>query len=292
MYPFGLLHKGYNNVVSSFGNATAQKYKFQGEELEEELGKNTYAYQWRDYDPAIGRFNKIDRFAEKYQLMTPYHFSANNPVFFREIAGDSINVADLYKKDKDGNYVNATQVKAFEYFAGTKTGKKYLSQFASKGQEIGGVKFDSNGKYHKEGIDLNYGGSPKGINSGDTGVGENNNRQADENGRFQINVNLGSESNVYESLSTIVHETFIHADRDAKDIMDNGKADHSIIDKDLMKKDPYRRHHYQEDRDARTQKRSLYSTKGYGVLKQGNAKFNKNKKSNTTIWNSMWDFVY
>ena len=57
------------------------------------------AYQWRDYDPAIARFNKIDRFAEKYQSLTPYHFTANNPIFFREIAGDSINVSDLQNQN-------------------------------------------------------------------------------------------------------------------------------------------------------------------------------------------------
>ena len=31
-YPFGLQHKGYNTVVSSNGNATAQKIKFGGKE--------------------------------------------------------------------------------------------------------------------------------------------------------------------------------------------------------------------------------------------------------------------
>lgn len=68
------------------------KYKYQGQELEEELGKNTYAYQWRDYDPAIGRFNKIDRFSEKYLGVSTYAFSANSPILYREIAGDSIHV--------------------------------------------------------------------------------------------------------------------------------------------------------------------------------------------------------
>ena len=88
-YPFGLQHKGYNNVV----NGTENKYKtFQGQELEEELGKNTLAYQWRDYDPAIGRFNKIDRFAEKYANLTPYHFASNNPIRFVEVAGDSLKI--------------------------------------------------------------------------------------------------------------------------------------------------------------------------------------------------------
>ena len=95
-YPFGLKHKGYNNVVNGREN---NYMTFQGQEHEEELGKDTYAFQWRDYDPAIGRFNKIDRFSEKYSDNSPYNFTKNSPIFFKEIAGDSINVSDLYKKE-------------------------------------------------------------------------------------------------------------------------------------------------------------------------------------------------
>ena len=95
-YPFGLKHKGYNNITSSLGNSTAQKKGFANEELEEELGKNTVAFQWRDYDPALGRFNKIDRFAEKYFTITPYHFTANNPILYQEIGGDSIGKGRKY----------------------------------------------------------------------------------------------------------------------------------------------------------------------------------------------------
>ena len=89
-YPCGLKHKGYNNVV----NGSENKYQtFQGQEEEKELGKNTYAYQWRDYDPAIARFNKIDRFAEKYYDQSPYNFTKNSPIFFQEVKGDSIKVS-------------------------------------------------------------------------------------------------------------------------------------------------------------------------------------------------------
>lgn len=42
--------------------------------------------------PAIARFNKIDRFAEKYMPFSPYAFTANNPIMFKEIAGDSLVV--------------------------------------------------------------------------------------------------------------------------------------------------------------------------------------------------------
>jgi RHS repeat-associated protein len=85
-YPFGLKHKGYNNVITGRDH----KKQFADKELEEELGLNTIAYGMRDYDPALGRFNKIDRFAEKYRSDTPYHYTLNNPILFREIQGDSV----------------------------------------------------------------------------------------------------------------------------------------------------------------------------------------------------------
>ena len=181
----------------------ALKFKYQGQELEEELGKDTYAFQWRDYDPTIGRFNKIDRFAEKFQSFNPYHFSVNNPIFFREVKGDSINISELYKKDADGNFVNATQIEAFETFANTKEGKQYLSKFASKDQIIAGVEFDSDGEFHSEGIDLNFDSNVSGTGSGETGVGENNNGEADSNGRFQINISFSSGSGEFDAIETL-----------------------------------------------------------------------------------------
>ncbi|MGV0946760.1 hypothetical protein ACTS91_03755 [Empedobacter falsenii] len=38
----------------------------------------------------MGRFNKIDRFAEKYPNLTPYNYAANNPIRFVDVKGDSI----------------------------------------------------------------------------------------------------------------------------------------------------------------------------------------------------------
>ncbi|MEC7262380.1 MAG: RHS repeat-associated core domain-containing protein, partial [Bacteroidota bacterium] len=103
-YPFGLKHKGYNNVTSSYGNSVANKWKFGGKEYEDDLGKNTVAYEWRDYDPAIGRFGKIDRFAEKYGSLSPYAFTKNNPMRYREMAGDSIWVTSTTSDDGKTNW--------------------------------------------------------------------------------------------------------------------------------------------------------------------------------------------
>jgi RHS repeat-associated protein len=87
-YPFGLRHEGYNTNIGSTN--LAEKKQFAGEEFEDELDKNTVAFHWRDYAPAIGRFNKIDRFAEKYQNLTPYHYAANNPLRYTDVKGDSL----------------------------------------------------------------------------------------------------------------------------------------------------------------------------------------------------------
>jgi len=110
-YPFGLIQKGYNNVVSSNSNSTAEKFKYNGKELEEDLGKDTYAYGWRDYDPAIGRFNKIDRFAEKYYSFSTYSYAGNNPIIFVDVQGDSIASGSQKQYDRIKNSVTKTRDK-------------------------------------------------------------------------------------------------------------------------------------------------------------------------------------
>ena len=69
---------------------------------------NTVAYGWRDYDPAIARFNKVDRFAEKYYAMSTYQFAANNPLMFKEIHGDSIIKVNI--DDKTGNILGKSSI--------------------------------------------------------------------------------------------------------------------------------------------------------------------------------------
>ena len=52
--------------------------------------KDPYDYGQRMYDPAIARFNRVDRFAEKYTSLTPYHYAANNPIYYIDVNGDSL----------------------------------------------------------------------------------------------------------------------------------------------------------------------------------------------------------
>jgi len=82
-YPFGLKHKGYNNVV----NGTDHKYGFGGKEYDESLGINGYDFGSRNYDPALGRWFNIDPFAELMRNQSPYNFGFNNPIYFSDYAG-------------------------------------------------------------------------------------------------------------------------------------------------------------------------------------------------------------
>jgi RHS repeat-associated protein len=88
------------------------KYKYGGSELQEEFNLNVYAYGWRDYDPAIGRFNKLDRFSEKYYSKTPYGYAGNNPVLINDIQGDSLWISFGNRNQhralyEDGQLLNA-----------------------------------------------------------------------------------------------------------------------------------------------------------------------------------------
>jgi RHS repeat-associated protein len=86
-YPFGLKHKGYNNVV----NGTENNYQtYNGKEIEKALGLDWIDYGMRMYNPALGRWNGIDALAEKYHPLSGYSFVANDPIKFSDIGGMDI----------------------------------------------------------------------------------------------------------------------------------------------------------------------------------------------------------
>ena len=161
-YPFGLKHQNYNSDINAYGRDAAtsaksikqigvidinqlqtgvNKYKYNGKELQDELGLNMYDYGNRNYDPAIGRFMNMDRFAEKYYKKTPYQYAGNNPILFNDIKGDSIAIyskqdkknvvyenGQLYTKDAKGKNVayNGKNVKV------DKNGNKTIGGFLGK----------------------------------------------------------------------------------------------------------------------------------------------------------------
>ena len=89
-YPFGLKHKGYNNVTSSNGNSTAQKFMYNGKEFNDELGLNLYDYGARMYDPSLGRWFVNDKLADDVMQVdkSPYAYSWNSPISLKDPDGN------------------------------------------------------------------------------------------------------------------------------------------------------------------------------------------------------------
>ena len=101
-YPFGLKHSGYNTNNSQ----PSYKYKFNGFELQDELGLNWYDYKARNYDPALGRWMNIDPLAETSRRYSPYTYCLNNPIYY--IDPDGMQADDW--KDKNGKTLNQDQL--------------------------------------------------------------------------------------------------------------------------------------------------------------------------------------
>lgn len=65
-------------------------------------GLNTYDYGARQYYSILGRWDRVDRFAEKYYSVSPYAYCANNPMMFVDEHGDSI-IIDKYGENLHRN---------------------------------------------------------------------------------------------------------------------------------------------------------------------------------------------
>ncbi|WP_334126623.1 RHS repeat-associated core domain-containing protein, partial [Empedobacter brevis] len=116
-YPFGLQHKGYNKppkdiaggdfgeveigigIGSNSGSAN-YKYKYNGKELQDELNLNVYDFEARNYMPDLGRTTTQDPMAEMYYSTSSYAFFDNNPVFWTDPTGMTIEPGSQKEWDR------------------------------------------------------------------------------------------------------------------------------------------------------------------------------------------------
>ena len=96
-YPYGLKHKGYNNVV----NGRLHKDRYNGKEFQDELNLNWHDYGARNYNPALGRWMNLDPLAENYPTCNPYEYAFNNPMAFFDPDGMENIIYVVYTNDDE-----------------------------------------------------------------------------------------------------------------------------------------------------------------------------------------------
>ena len=73
-YPFGA------QLCDGSTDSNAQSRRYNGKELDNMHGLNTYDYGARQYNPVTARWDRVDPLSEKYYSVSPYAYCANNPV--------------------------------------------------------------------------------------------------------------------------------------------------------------------------------------------------------------------
>ena len=90
-YPFGLSITG---LSQQHEQEPANKYQYNGKELNDEFGLHWNDYGARWYDPAVARWWSTDPLAVKYPSLSSYVYVANNPLIFIDPDGRKIKIAN------------------------------------------------------------------------------------------------------------------------------------------------------------------------------------------------------
>src|SRR5690554_451610 len=106
------MYRTYEDTVFVRGYEVdmAYRYSFQGQEHDDEIkGKGiSYDFGARIYDPRLGRFLSLDRFARDFPSESSYIFSGNSPIIFKDLNGDfKIKITEEAKKKRSYRDKNA-----------------------------------------------------------------------------------------------------------------------------------------------------------------------------------------
>ena len=110
-YAFGLEMEGEWSDVNILSQQS--RYRYNGKELNEDLGLYDYGARW--YDPTIARFTTFDPLATEMPGWSPYNYTFGNPVNFTDPTG--MIPAGLNQSDYDFGFAKLVQGNPEDFYS-------------------------------------------------------------------------------------------------------------------------------------------------------------------------------
>ncbi|MDI9308645.1 MAG: RHS repeat-associated core domain-containing protein [Limnohabitans sp.] len=231
-YPFGLKHNNYNSdtkMVMKSGTTSKiavppvevkpfYNYKYNGKELQDELGLNMYDYGARNYDPALCRWMNIDPHSENYLSLSNYVAFANNPILFIDPTGEDINFWQINSKSGKWEQVSFEKLdkkvqKGILDFGKTKEGYSFLASFSNAGDKIGDLNFKKDGKYSDHVFNMLQ------TEGKSNSEGTSSARVYKDHVEINMEINKDMPNPSINMAETIGHEAFLHMEQDIHDLI-------------------------------------------------------------------------